>query len=645
MQHIAVIRPEIAAGPVETAKVRQPSQQHQGFSRHLQQHHRTDSQDVQSEQRQLAEQRHRKASAEAAEKSPSGQTHARQDQPSRAESTTDKSTKAESGAPAEHNEPSRPDAETTQAKNSRRSNAQEQPEQQTDQSQPKPVAENTGDKDEIGSNEEKQAEDWLALVHKLVTNAQATHTDSESVDTQGADETELNTLHADSEISDKHKALLEQLGLDAEKVLHQAQAAGKLVELRALLQDAVETPDKGQEALAVEQVLALLLTEQSTQADKGAPVAQNHGLGLKADGAKPASKLPDQSSLRASVMQEYQQHGDESEQQQKDLSSVLNNATDKSQQAVVTDGAALVGDKDRLKQDATGKDVVQEKGLLQQLARLPEPALDKALQNLADRLPVKDAEPAVINSFIDHLKAGIEEFKQQRAQGREPGLDLQSLVSRAIGGESEVQSAQQQSVTQVLKQFGESLAQSPATVRADSHSGFTLHATERLSGQDTQVAAETAKAAPNTVMERAVNIARPEAAGQLADRVRMMVSQGNMSADIRLDPPDLGSMQIRISINGEQASVNFVVQSQQARDMLDQAVPRLRDMLAERGIELGQSSVEQQQKDNKSGDSQQQGQLASTQTEDELSEQQGDNKQGQDIRLVNGALGGIDYFV
>ncbi len=95
--------------------------------------------------------------------------------------------------------------------------------------------------------------------------------------------------------------------------------------------------------------------------------------------------------------------------------------------------------------------------------------------------------------------------------------------------------------------------------------------------------------------DKAVNIHQPEGQQQLAEKVRWMVNARNSMAEIRLDPPELGSMQVRVNVSGDTASVNFVVQSPQARDALAQAEPRLREMLAEQGISLGESFVNQQQ--------------------------------------------------
>jgi flagellar hook-length control protein FliK len=129
----------------------------------------------------------------------------------------------------------------------------------------------------------------------------------------------------------------------------------------------------------------------------------------------------------------------------------------------------------------------------------------------------------------------------------------------------------------------------------------------------------------------------------LAEKVRWMVNTKNLVAEIRLDPAELGSMNVKVTVSGESATVNFVVQSQQARDAVDNATPRLNEMLAEKGIELGQSSVRQESDGNQGQDG------------DGLANQGGRGEgEAEDIEvpqvlgqqnIVNGALGGIDYFV
>ncbi|MBS3798813.1 flagellar hook-length control protein FliK [Pseudoalteromonas sp. BDTF-M6] len=93
---------------------------------------------------------------------------------------------------------------------------------------------------------------------------------------------------------------------------------------------------------------------------------------------------------------------------------------------------------------------------------------------------------------------------------------------------------------------------------------------------------------------QALNITKSDAAQQLHQRVNMLLNLSNQEAEIRLDPPELGSMQVRVRSEGEQAHINFVVQNQQAKEALEQSMPRLRELLAQQGLALGEAQVEQQ---------------------------------------------------
>ena len=84
------------------------------------------------------------------------------------------------------------------------------------------------------------------------------------------------------------------------------------------------------------------------------------------------------------------------------------------------------------------------------------------------------------------------------------------------------------------------------------------------------------------------------AADELAERVQVMLSKNLKNIDIRLDPPELGRMHIRMNMNSDGATVHFTVANQQARDALEQSMPRLREMLNNQGVQLGDTSVQQQ---------------------------------------------------
>ncbi|RUO80883.1 hypothetical protein CWI84_04680 [Idiomarina tyrosinivorans] len=94
--------------------------------------------------------------------------------------------------------------------------------------------------------------------------------------------------------------------------------------------------------------------------------------------------------------------------------------------------------------------------------------------------------------------------------------------------------------------------------------------------------------------QQAIDITHAEAPRMLQERISIMMSQGAQRAEIRLDPPDLGSLHIRIHTHQDQATVQFQVQNPQAREAIEQALPRLREMLEQQGLQLADSQVGEQ---------------------------------------------------
>lgn len=101
-----------------------------------------------------------------------------------------------------------------------------------------------------------------------------------------------------------------------------------------------------------------------------------------------------------------------------------------------------------------------------------------------------------------------------------------------------------------------------------------------------------------------LKLASSETPVQLHQKVNLMLTDKLQQAEIQLDPLGLGKMKIQIQMGADnQANVHFVVQHGQTREMLEQAMPRLRDMLAGQGIQLGQTLVQQQPQQQSQGQS------------------------------------------
>lgn len=72
----------------------------------------------------------------------------------------------------------------------------------------------------------------------------------------------------------------------------------------------------------------------------------------------------------------------------------------------------------------------------------------------------------------------------------------------------------------------------------------------------------------------------------LGERIQWMVNQKMQGAQIRLNPAQLGPMEVRIQVQNDQASIQFSSAHSVVREALEAALPRLRDMFDASGIEL-----------------------------------------------------------
>lgn len=98
-------------------------------------------------------------------------------------------------------------------------------------------------------------------------------------------------------------------------------------------------------------------------------------------------------------------------------------------------------------------------------------------------------------------------------------------------------------------------------------------------------------ALPTTAID--VPLRQPGWDQNVGDRVLWMVSQKFHGAEIKLNPPQLGPIEVRIQMHHDQAQVSFTAQHGAVRDALEAALPRLREMFAANGLGLGDVNVSQ----------------------------------------------------
>ena len=89
----------------------------------------------------------------------------------------------------------------------------------------------------------------------------------------------------------------------------------------------------------------------------------------------------------------------------------------------------------------------------------------------------------------------------------------------------------------------------------------------------------------------ATPVQQPQWGDDLGNRVVWMVKQDIKAADIRLNPAHLGPLEVKISMQQDQVSVSFSSNHATVREALDAAMPRLREMLTDNGLQLTNANI------------------------------------------------------
>ena len=99
----------------------------------------------------------------------------------------------------------------------------------------------------------------------------------------------------------------------------------------------------------------------------------------------------------------------------------------------------------------------------------------------------------------------------------------------------------------------------------------------------------------DTLASAPLHIETPVGANGWNDKVGQhlvwMVGNQEQRAELVLNPPQLGRVEVSVAIHGDQATAQFVSANPAVRDALEAALPRLREMMADAGINLGQAQV------------------------------------------------------
>lgn len=87
-----------------------------------------------------------------------------------------------------------------------------------------------------------------------------------------------------------------------------------------------------------------------------------------------------------------------------------------------------------------------------------------------------------------------------------------------------------------------------------------------------------------------------ENARQIAEKINIMLARNLKEAEMNLDPTGLGKMKISLQMSEEGVvRINMIVQQGETKDLVYESMNRLREVMQQGGITLGESSVEHQE--------------------------------------------------
>ena len=121
----------------------------------------------------------------------------------------------------------------------------------------------------------------------------------------------------------------------------------------------------------------------------------------------------------------------------------------------------------------------------------------------------------------------------------------------------------------------------------------TQAATAPLNAPVQQASLNIAQAAAGVASDRiAARVGTPGWDNQVGQKIVWMLAGQEQSATLTLNPPDMGPMQVVLSVTNDQATVTFSANQLEVRQALENAMPKLREMMSESGIALGNATVD-----------------------------------------------------
>lgn len=100
--------------------------------------------------------------------------------------------------------------------------------------------------------------------------------------------------------------------------------------------------------------------------------------------------------------------------------------------------------------------------------------------------------------------------------------------------------------------------------------------------------------APATQLVIDTPVTQKQWGNDFSQKITWMATQHDQLAELHLNPAQLGPLDVVIKVSGDQATAQFTSAHAAVREVIEQSIPKLREMLADNGIMLGNTTVSDQ---------------------------------------------------
>ncbi|KOC88749.1 flagellar hook-length control protein FliK [Winslowiella iniecta] len=212
----------------------------------------------------------------------------------------------------------------------------------------------------------------------------------------------------------------------------------------------------------------------------------------------------------------------------------------------------------------------------------------QALQALFAMLPQTPVQPVISTVKNSDLSGATDSDNANGSKQNGLNAILSSLNSHSTTEQPATESRASLSASSAFQQALSSVSK--------DDTGANQSATSPLTPTLSAASAPLTPVANASVMAPATpqlnsQLGSPEWQQALSQQVVMFSRNGQQNAELHLHPQDLGSIQISLKLDNDQAQLNMVSGHSQVRAALEAAMPQLRTALAESGINLAQSNV------------------------------------------------------